>query len=99
MERDAPSRHGPSEATSVERHALSPVRDVRLEAERLHLRLDRELGLRVTMDQEHAAREAGRARSLPLAEVGQPGEQLALVGVGGEAADRADATANLALLA
>src|SRR5262245_22325074 len=89
---------GPREA-SIELDDFPPVRDLRVEAERPDLRLDRDLGIRVAVDEEHPTRVAGVARPLALGEVPQPCEELVLVGVGREAADRSDLTANATLLA
>src|SRR6478672_7187716 len=50
------------------------------------------------MDEEHRLRIASRALRLALGEVAEPVEQLGLVGVGGEPADRADLAADLARL-
>src|SRR6185437_8247538 len=61
---------------SVERDGLPPAWDVDAEAERLDLRLDRELCLRVAVDQEDGAREALVARLLAGREVAQPIQQL-----------------------
>ena len=52
----------------VERDPLVPARDVRVEAERAHLRLQRDLGFGVTVDQEHLPRKPGIARALPVGE-------------------------------
>src|SRR6476659_243529 len=80
---------------SVQRHPLMPLRHVCLEAERADLRLERDLRLRVAVDEEHLARETGIARPLAGREPPDPVEQLALIGVCGEAGDRADLAADL----
>src|SRR4051812_8733192 len=84
---------------SVERDALVPVRHVDLEPECLDLRREGGLGLRVTVDQEDGPREAIAARFASRGEAPEPVQELRLVGVGGEAADRADPAADLADLA
>ena len=48
----------------------------------------------IAVDEEDRPREAGVAGLPALREVAEPGEQLALVGVGAEAADRADPAAS-----
>src|SRR5262245_60782560 len=83
----------------VELDHLPPVRDLRLEVERLDLRLDRDLGLGVAVDEEHASRESRCPGPFAVPEVRQPIEQLALVGVGREPADRPDLATDLAHLA
>ncbi len=75
------------------------ARDLRREAERLDLRLDRDLRLGIAVDEEDGFREARRPGRLAVGEMAQPIEQLGLVRVGGEAADRADLAADLARLA
>src|SRR5262245_60783083 len=84
---------------SRQRDAFVPARDVGLEAERAHLRFEGDLGLGVAVDEEDKARKSCLAGSPAAREIGEPGEQLRLVGVGREAADRADLTAHLAILA
>ena len=59
-----------------ELHLLVPDRDLRVEAERPDLREQRRLRIRVAVDQEDLAREAGVAGPLAGREVRQPGEQL-----------------------
>src|SRR5205823_1285241 len=59
----------------------------------------RDLGGRVAMDEEDGLREAGGSGCLARGEMAQPGEQLGLVGVGAEPADRADLAAHVARLA
>ena len=54
----SPSRGGQSSCDD-----LAPVRDVRREAQRRDLRLDRDLGLRVAVDEEHRPRVARRRRA------------------------------------
>src|SRR6266550_6044957 len=87
------------ESASVERHCLAPVGDVRVEAERTHFRFDGDLGLSVAVDEEDASREAGTPLLFALGEVAEPVQQLGLVGMGREAADRADPAAYVAVLA
>ena len=66
-----------------------------LEAERPDPGQEGLLGVRVAVHQEDPARESRIARPPPAAEVGEPVEQLRLIGVGREAADRADLAADL----
>src|SRR5436190_13467777 len=79
---------------SVETHPLVPMRNMGGEAELADLRLERELALRIAMDQEDATRVARIARPLAGGEVAEPIEQLALVGVRREPADRTDLAAH-----
>src|SRR5687768_8572049 len=74
-----------------------PPRDVRFVAERAHLGLERLLRLGLAVDQEDPPGKAGITRSPALAEGAKPVEELWLVGVGREAADRADPAANVHL--
>ena len=53
---------------SVERHLLVPVRDVGIEPERAHLRLERDLRVGVAVDEEDAPREARRRPALAVRE-------------------------------
>src|SRR5690349_2333573 len=76
---------GERHSVSVEGDALVPVRDVGREPERAHLRLERDLRLRVAVDEEDAPRITGCARLLAVDEPPEPIEQLALVGMGREA--------------
>ena len=75
------------------------MRDLRPEAERLDLRFHDDLGFRVAVHEEHGARVAGLARLFPAPEVTDPVEELRLIRVGGEAADRSNAAAHLVDLA
>src|SRR6185436_18859264 len=72
--------------------------DVHLEPKRFDLWPDGELRLGVAVDEEDGARIAGGPGLLAGREVAQPVEQLRLVGVRREAADRADAALDLARL-
>src|SRR5688572_12415282 len=83
---------------SVERDPLVPVRDVGGQSERADLGLQGDLRVGIAVDEEHPARVASITRSLALDESAQPAEQLGLVGMGGEAADRADLAAYRPLL-
>src|SRR3954451_4560696 len=81
---------------SVERDPFVPVRDVGGETELADLGFERDLRLRVAMDEEHAARIASVARALAVGEGAEPVEQLALVGVSRETADRTGLAPDLA---
>src|SRR5512138_964554 len=66
---------------------------MRVQAERAHLSLERRLGGRIAVDDEDLLRPPRAA-----AEAADPLEELALVGVRREPADRADAAAHVARL-
>src|SRR5439155_7983657 len=69
---------------------LAPCRNRRREAERADLRLESGLRGGIAVDDE------GRARF--LGEVAEPGEELGLVGVRGESADRAHLAVDIEFL-
>ena len=83
----------------VQRHRLPPVRDLRREAERPDLWLDRDLRLGIAVDEEHIWGSPPRPAALPSAKWPTQARSSRLVGVGAEPADRADPAADLAVLA
>src|SRR5262245_36853170 len=85
---------GRASSPLLELDDLFPCGPVDIEPERPDLRLQRGLGVGVAVDKEDAARTPLRLRQ-PT----DPVEQLVLVGVRREAADRLDLAANIQLLA
>ena len=76
-----------------------PMRDVGRKPQVADLRLEEDLGLGIAVDEEDPARIPGPARSLARRKMTEPGEQLALVRVRREAADRSDLASDRADLA
>src|SRR5262245_26061269 len=90
---------GRTGGASGQRDAFPPVRDVDGESSADDLRGDGELRIRVAMDEEDRLRVARRPRLAAGGEVAEPLEELALVRMRGEAADRLDLAADLPDLA